>query len=136
MNYAPQKRTKVARRHLPYQTEEELNELVPVVKIKVAGTYYKNGERHGEVFETHYEIEIVVPQKFDLGHVKLQANRYLKLPQNKMGGVRVRTWEIDATFPPEPHKEKNPKTNQPYKVRDFYSDMKESPLELFLLSQI
>lgn len=102
---------------LPYLTDEELNEKVHVVKIRVSGEYFKRGDHRQDVYEEQYEADIIVPKLFNMGHVKLQANRYVKDPKTKMNGVRIRTFNVDSDFKPEPFTEKE------YRVRDFISDM-------------
>lgn len=101
---------------LPYLTEEQLNEDVPVVKIRVTGEYFKRGEHRQDVYEEPYEAEIVVPKLYNMGHVKLMSNRYVKDIKNKLNGVRVRTFYIDTDFVPQAFTEKK------YRVRDFISD--------------
>lgn len=101
---------------LPYMTEEELNEKVQTVKIRVTGEYFKRGEHRQDVYEEPYEAEIVVPKLYNMGHVKLMANRYIKDIRNKLNGVRVRTFYVDTDFVPTPYTEKE------FRVRDFISD--------------
>ncbi len=102
------------KKKLPYLTEEELNAIVPAVKIRVSGEYFKRGEHQNDVYETSYDAEIVVPAKYNIGQVKLQASRHVK---KELRGIRVRTFFIDTDFKPEPVEDKK------YKVRDFISDM-------------
>lgn len=99
------------KRKLPYKTEEELNEAVKAVTIRVGGKYTKRGEQRKEVYEDDYEADIVVPEKFAMGHVKLQVNRYIK---EKLKGIRARTFEVDTTVAPKPAEGK-------FKARDFIS---------------
>lgn len=110
-------RTIKPKRKLPFLTEEELNEKVSAVKIHIFGRYYKNGEHRGEVYEEDYAADVIVPKAFDLGHVKLMANRYVKDPRNTLRGIRVQTFYVDADFAPEPVKDKE------YTRKDFISDM-------------
>lgn len=105
------------KKKLPYLTEDELNAKVPVVKIKIMGEYFKRGEHRQDVYEEQYTGEIIVPKTYNMGHVKLQANRLVKDPRNSLNGVRVRTFFVDTDFSPEPYTEKE------YRVRDFISDM-------------
>ena len=106
-----------AKKKLPFLTEDELNVNVPAVKIRVSGEYFKRGEHRNDVYEEQYEAEIIVPKLFNMGHVKLMANRYVKDAKNKLKGVRVRTFYVDASFEPVPYTEKK------FTVRNFISDM-------------
>lgn len=102
------------KKKLPYLTDEELNAPISAVKIRVTGEYFKRGEHRNDVYEESYEAEIVVPTKYNIGQVKLQASRYVK---KELKGVRVRTFFIDSDFKPEPV------TDKKYVVKDFMSDM-------------
>lgn len=102
---------------IPYLTEEDLNEKVDAVTIKISGEYFKRGEHRQDVYEEPYSAIIIVPKNFNMGHVKLQANRYVKDYKNKLNGVRIRTFFVDTDFVPKPYTEKE------FKARDFISDM-------------
>lgn len=102
------------KKKLPYLTDEELNTPVPVVKIRVTGDFFKRGENRNDVFEDSYEADIIVPAKYNIGHVKLQASRYVK---KELRGVRVRTFFVDTDYPPEAV------TDKEYVVKDFISEM-------------
>lgn len=111
---APTKKTPKPKKQYPYLTDEDLATQIAVVKIKIHGEYFKRGEHRNEVYEEAYEAEIIVPKSFNMGHVKLQANRHVK---RHMNGVRVRTFYVDTDFTPEPVSDKK------YTVKDFISDM-------------
>lgn len=102
------------KKKLPYLTDEELSAPVAVVKIHVTGDFFKRGENRNDVFEDNYEADIIVPAKYNVGHVKLQASRYVK---KELKGVRVRTFFVDTDYPPEPF------TENKFTVKDFMSDM-------------
>jgi len=102
------------KKKLPYLTDDDLASPVQAVKIKIFGEYFKRGEHRNDVYEEPYEAEIVVPKAFNMGHVKLQANRHVK---RHLNGVRVRTFNVDTDFVAEPVKDKE------YTVKDFISDM-------------
>jgi hypothetical protein len=99
------------KRQLPYLTEEDLNANISAVKIRITGSYTKRGDQRKEVFEEAYELDVEVPEKYNIGHVKLAANRAIK---KDLKGIRARTWMVDHDIPPVPVKEKR-------KVRDFMS---------------
>lgn len=103
------------RKPLPYITEDELNAEIPAIKIQVTGTYFKRGQHQNDNYEAPYETQIIVPKKYNLGHVKLQTTRKIKTDP-ELNGIRVRTFYVDGDFVPEPVKDKK------YKVRDFMSD--------------
>lgn len=117
MNAPSRRLAQKPKKKLPYLTDEELNAKVATVKIQVSGEYFKRGEHRQDVYEEQYTADIVVPKLFNMGHVKLQTNRYVKDPKNKLNGVRVRTFNVDADFAPEPYTEKE------YRAKDFISDM-------------
>jgi hypothetical protein len=95
-----------------YLTEEELDRTVNVLKIMVSGQYTLRGEHRKEVIENHYDAEIEVPEGYNLGHVKLGINRYIR---KELHGIRARTFAVDHDIEPVllPHKRR---------VRDFMSD--------------
>lgn len=99
------------RRKLPYLTEEELNAPIKAVTIRVVGKYTKRAEQRKEVYEDDYEADIVVPERYAMGHVKLGINRYVK---EKLKGIRARTFEVDATVEAVPAEGK-------FRRRDFFS---------------
>lgn len=99
------------KRKLPYLTEEELNQSVKAVTIRVVGKYTKRAEQRKEVYEDDYEADIDVPEKYAMGHVKLGINRYVKAV---LKGIRARTFEVDSSVPAKPSEKK-------YKRRDFFS---------------
>ena len=74
----------IRRKHL---TEEELNQEVPVVLVHCWGDYTKRGEHRKEVITGDYEAELEVPKNYNVGDLKLAANRYVK---DKLRGIRVR----------------------------------------------
>ena len=57
-----------------------------------------------------------MPKNYNGGHIKLQANRFVKDFKNGLNGVRVRTFYVDSDFKPEPQEKK-------YVAKDFISDM-------------
>lgn len=104
-------------KNLGFLTEDELNAPCETVIVHVIGEYYKRGEHRGDVFEEQYEIDIVVPKVFNMGHVKLMANRYIRNPKNKMNGESVRTFHVDASVEIKPNKDSQ------MVFRDFISDL-------------
>ncbi len=101
------------KKKLPYLTDQELMEPVKAVEITIHGEYFKRGEHRNEVYEEAYEAKIHVPAQYNMGHVKLQSNRYVK---RHLNGVRVRTFFVDAEIPAQPVEKK-------YVAKDFISDM-------------
>lgn len=103
--------------HVPiaktFLTEEELNAPISVVKIKVFGSYTKRGEHRKEVVEDQFDATVEVPHNFNIGHVKLACNRYVREIM-KPRGIRVRVFKHDETIPPEPCEYQR-------RVRDFMS---------------
>ena len=102
------------KKKLPYLTDDDLASPVQAVEIKSFGEYFKRGEHRNDVYEERDEAGIVVPKAFNMGHVKLQANRHVK---RSMNGVRVRTFNVDTDFVAVPV------TDKQYTVKDFISDM-------------
>lgn len=70
-----------------HKTEEELNALISVVKIRIWGDYTKRGEHRKEIITGQYDAELEVPENYNIGHVKLAAQRHIK---NDLKGIRVR----------------------------------------------
>lgn len=105
------------KKNLGFLTEEELDAPCEAVTIRVVGEYYKRGEHRQDVYEEQYEADIVVPKMYNMGHVKLMVNRHVKDIKSGMNGIRVRTFNVDASVAPKPYTEKK------YRVRDFMSDM-------------
>lgn len=114
MNAPTRRPNQKPKKKLPYLTEEDLNTQISAVKIKITGKFFVRGDHRGDVYVKDYEAEIVVPKTFNMGHVKLQSNRYVK---KNLNGVRVRTFNVDTDFTPEPI------TDKKYFVKDFISDM-------------
>lgn len=100
------------KRKLPYLTPEDLNAPIKAVIIRVVGSYTKRGEQRKEVYEDHYEADIEVPAKYNMGHVKLGINRHIK---KELHGIRARTFAVDTDVAPKP-------VTEPRKVRNFISD--------------
>ncbi len=103
--------------NLPYLTDAELNAPVKAVEIKIWGSYTKRGENRKDVYEDHYEAVVVVPAQYDMGHVKLMANRLVK---RELHGIRARTWNVDKSVKPTAYK---PPEGTTLRRRDFMSDM-------------
>lgn len=99
------------KRPLPYLTEEQLNAATKALKIRVTGSYTKRAEHRKEVYEDHYEADIIVPEKWNMGHVKLATNRHIK---KELKGIRARTFEVDGSVDPKPAEGK-------FKAKDFMS---------------
>lgn len=95
---------------LPYLTEADLCAAVDVYTLTVEGKYTKRGEQRKEVYEDDYVVDIEVPKNWNMGHVKLGANRYIK---NELKGIRARTFLIDESS--------LTKSSAKKKVRDFMS---------------
>ena len=104
-------RTAQPKRKLPYLTEDDLNAPVKAMIIRVVGSYTKRGEQRKDVYEDDYEADIVVPESYNMGHVKLGINRYVK---KELKGIRARTFNIDHDVEPRP-------ADKPYRARDFIS---------------
>lgn len=96
---------------IKYLTEEQLNEKIEVVVIRVFGSYSKRSEGHREVYEAQYEADLRVPKGYNVGDVKLAAQRYVK---NELKGIRVRTFHVDK-------KVKQTKSDEGGRRRDFMS---------------
>lgn len=96
-----------------YWTETELNASVDVVKIKVYGRYSRRGEHRNDVLDDHFEAEIEVPKGYNLGHVKLQAQRYIK---RELKGIRVLEFHVDSDY-------RARKVDGKRKFKDFISDI-------------
>ena len=99
------------KRKLPYLTEDDLNAPISAIKIRVSGSYTKRGDQRKEVFEENYDLDVEVPKKYNIGHVKLAVNRAIK---KELKGIRARTWHVDQDMQPVP-------VSEPRKVRDFMS---------------
>lgn len=105
---------KPAKKKLPYLTEEDLNTRIKCVKITIYGDYTKRGDQRKEVFTEDYEVEIVVPKSWNMGHVKLLAQRHVR---NELKGIRVRTFNVKEGVEPV----ELPPEEQNYRRRDFIS---------------
>lgn len=95
-----------------FRTEEELDAVIPVVAIKVYGSFTFRGKTRKEVLEDQYEAEIEVPANYHKGHVKLAVNRYIRREKK---GIRARTYNIDYDVQPKTLEHKR-------RVRDFISE--------------
>jgi len=102
---------KQQKRKLPYLTEDDLNSPVKSIVIAIEGSYTKRGEQRKDVYEDSYQAEVIVPEKYNMGHVKLAADRHVK---NVLKGIRARTYNIDRDVEPKP-------ADKQYKVKDFMS---------------
>lgn len=98
----------IKRKHL---TEEELNAPVGVVTVRIWGDYTKRGEHRKEIITGDYDAEVEVPEKFNRGHLKLAANRYIK---NTLRGIRARHVYFEPEEKPKPLEHKR-------RVKDFMS---------------
>lgn len=99
---------KIPRRHL---TEQELDRPVAVVTVRVWGDYTTRGDHRKEVILQNYDAELEVPENFNLGHIKLAANRHVK---TKLLGIRARHCHFDETEAPKKQEHKR-------KYREFMS---------------
>lgn len=104
-------KTQKQKRKLPFLTDEDLNAPVKAMIIRVVGSYTKRGEQRKDVYEDEYEADIVVPEVYNMGHVKLGINRHVK---TVLKGIRARTYVVDHDVEPKP-------ADKPYKVKDFLS---------------
>lgn len=95
-----------------HKTQEELSAPIKALTIKVYGTYTCRGDTRKEVIQRDFEEEIIVPEGFHPGHVKLCTNRMVR---KKLKGIRAREIFVDDEFTPKP-------VEQTFKVRDFMSD--------------
>lgn len=95
-----------------FLTEEELNKAVDVYAITVYGKYTCRTTSRKEVIEKDFEFEIEVPENYNLGHVKLMANRKVK---KDLKGIRVRSFFVDEEVEPK-------KLSHKRMVKDFMSD--------------
>ena len=109
----PARRAQAQQRKLPYITQEELESPMPAVTIRVYGSCTVRGDHRKEVYTKDYEADIDVPRIHNLGHVKLQINRYIK--RSIPNGIRARTYQVDHDVPAT-------KAQKEYKVKDFISD--------------
>lgn len=96
---------------LPYLTQKQLDAPVKAVKIKVSGSFTKRGENRKDVYEDRYEAEILVPENWNMGHVKLMVNRHVK---NELKGIRARTYDVNKKFKAVP-------VEETFQARDFMS---------------
>lgn len=95
-----------------YLTEQQLDEKINVTLINVYGNFTKRGEHRNDILEESFEGEVIVPEKFNMGHVKLACNNFVV---KKLQGIRVREFFVDSSKPPKPLEKK-------MRVRDFMSE--------------
>lgn len=95
-----------------YLTEDELDQPIKVVAVKVWGAYTFRGDSRKEVLEGQYEGEVEVPANFNKGHIKLAVNRFIK---NEKKGIRARTYHFDE-------RAEHKAVEHSRRVRDFMSD--------------
>lgn len=102
----PQGRAAPPKHNLPYFTEQDLEAPIKTVLVRVEGKYTKRSDQRKEVYEDDYEADIEVPAKWQMGHVKLGVNRYIK---KELKGIRARTYEVNPDVDPVPQEKTRPR---------------------------